>query len=86
MRRTQLYLTEEQRHRIARRAADSGVSQAEVIRRILDEALGIGQGKDERRAAIQATAGILADAPDWPEWLRRARGAPTKQRLRDLGL
>ncbi len=86
MQRTQVYLTEEQRRRIARRAADAGVSQAEVIRRILDQALGIGEGRDERRAAVLATAGILADAPDWPEWLRRVRGDGADARLRALGL
>lgn len=86
MQRTQIYLTEEQRRRIARRAADAGVSQAEAIRRILDEALGIGEGRDERRAAVLATAGIVADAPDWPEWLRRVRGRGSDGRLRALGL
>jgi CubicO group peptidase (beta-lactamase class C family) len=86
MQRTQIYLTDEQRRRIARRAADAGVSQAEVIRRILDEVLGIEGGKDERRAAVLATAGILADAPDWPEWLQRVRGRGADGRLRELGL
>ena len=86
MRRTQLYLTDEQRERIARQADDAGVSQAEIVRRLLDGALGIDAGAEERVAAIDATAGLLSDAPDWPEWLKRVRGRGTGRRLRDLGL
>lgn len=85
MRRTQIYLTDEQDRRIAARAADAGVAKAEVIRAILDEALGLGDGVQERRRAIEATAGILPDAQDWPEWLSRVRGAPADERLRRLG-
>ena len=40
MQRSQLYLTERQREALARRA-DTGVSVAEAVRRILDRALGI---------------------------------------------
>lgn len=84
--RTQIYLTEEQRERIARRAADAGVAQAEVVRRILDEGLGIDEGADERVAAVEATSGVLPEAPDWPEWLACVRGGGAEGRLRDLGL
>jgi hypothetical protein len=86
MRRTQLYLTEEQRRRLKRKADDAGASEAEVVRRILDVALGIDDSGAERVAAIDATAGILADAPDWPEWLERVRGRGAAQRLEELGL
>jgi hypothetical protein len=86
MQRTQIYLTAEQRRRVARRASDGGVSQAEVIRRILDEALGLGDPATERVAAVDATAGILPDAPDWREWLAGVRGAGASERLADLGL
>lgn len=86
MRRTQIYLTEEQRRRLARRAADAGASQAEVIRRILDAALGIARRPDERLAAVDETAGLLADYPDWAEWLGGVRGRASAERLRDLGL
>lgn len=84
MRRTQLYITEEQAQLLAARAADSGVPKAEVIRRILDEALGLDDGTRERRRAITATANVLVDAPDWPEWLRSVRGADADERLRRL--
>jgi plasmid stability protein len=86
MQRTQIYLSEEQRRRLARRAADAGTSQAETIRRILDRALGINRGPDERLDAVDATAGVLSDHPDWPEWLRAVRGRGTSKRLRELGL
>lgn len=86
MHRTQIYLTDEQRERIARMADDRGVSKAEVIRRILDRSLGIGSDADERVEAVITTAGIMPDAPDWPEWQRRIRGRTADERLRDLGL
>lgn len=83
-----MYLTDEQRKRIAQRAKDAGVSQAEVIRQILDEALGIDDGRDERLEAVQAAFGICRDYPDWPEWLRQVRGTEggADARLRKLGL
>lgn len=50
MQRTQISITEEQERRRAARAEDAGVPKAEVIRRMLDEALGLtdGAGADER--------------------------------------
>ncbi|MBI4704253.1 MAG: antitoxin [Deltaproteobacteria bacterium] len=86
MKRSQLYLTEEQRARIGRRAEDAGVSQAEVVRQILDEALDIDEGSARRLAAVDATSGILPKAPDWPEWLASVRGRSAGDRLRELGL
>ena len=86
MRRTQMYLTEAQRSRLAERARSEGVSEAEVIRRVLDEALGLRGALEARLAAVYETAGLLADAPDWPEWLRTARGRGADNRLRELGL
>lgn len=85
MHRTQIYITEEQQRRIAERAADANASQAEVIRRLLDEGLGVDDGSDSRRSAIRATAGVAADEPDWPAWLAGARGASAAERLAALG-
>jgi len=85
MQRTQIYLTDEQRRRIAAIAADASISQAAVIRRILDEALGVDDGARTRIAAVDATAGIMADAPDWPEWLATVRGTGADERLSSLG-
>lgn len=86
MQRTQIYLTDEQRRSIARLADDGGVSQAAVIRRILDEALGVDDGARDRLAAVAATAGLLRDAPDWPEWLAGVRNRDADTRLGVLGL
>lgn len=86
MQRTQIYLTDEQRRRIAQLADDGRTSQAEVVRRILDRALGFDDGANDRVAAIDATAGVLADAPDWPEWLAKVRTTSAAERLDSLGL
>ncbi len=82
-----MYLTDEQRKRLARRAKDAGVSEAEIVRQILDDALDIDNGKDELLAALEATAGICKDYPDWPEWLAQVRGGKgADARLKELGL
>jgi len=57
-----------------------------VVRRILDRALGIRRGVEDRLAVVEATAGVLADHPDWPEWLASVRGPGSAERLRRLGL
>ncbi len=84
MRRTQIYLTEEQARLVAARADDAGVPKAEVIRDLLDQGLGLSDGLEERRRSIMETAGILADAPRWPEWLRSVRGPGADERLTAL--
>lgn len=81
-----MYLTDAQRARLAARARAEGISEAEAVRRILDQALGLPGDADARLAAVDETAGLLADAPDWPEWLRRVRGPGADERLRELGL
>lgn len=86
MRRTQMYLTDAQRHRLAERARIEGISEAEVIRRVLDDALELRGDVEARLAAVDETNGLLADAPDWPDWLRAVRGGGAGNRLRDLGL
>ncbi len=86
MRRTQIYITEEQSARIVELAEQQGVSQAQVIRQLLDAGLETGDPEAEARAAIRATAGVLADAPDWPEWQAAVRGRSADERLSDQGL
>jgi hypothetical protein len=81
-----MYLTDGQRSRLAARARAEGVSEAEIIRRILDEALDLAGDREAQVAAIEETAGILADMPDWPEWLAAVRGRGADARLRELGL
>lgn len=85
MRRTQIYITEEQAKQIRDIAQGRNVSQAEVIRQILDAALDAGNAEGEALAAIRASAGILPDAPGWEEWQAEVRGRSADQRLRDTG-
>lgn len=85
MRRTQIYITEAQERRIAEQAEDAGVSKAEVIRRMLDDGLGLDDGVEARRTAILASAGVAAEEDDWPAWLERVRGAGAAERLDRLG-
>jgi plasmid stability protein len=82
-----MYLTDEQRKRLAQRARDVGTSEAAVIRQILDAALGIDDGTDELLAAIDATFGICRDYPGWEEWLANVRGTEggADARLKRMG-
>ncbi|MBK8447199.1 MAG: ribbon-helix-helix protein, CopG family [Micropruina sp.] len=48
MQRTNIYLEERQTRALDRRAADEGISRAELIRRLLDRAI---EGQDEDLAA-----------------------------------
>jgi len=86
MRRTQIYITEEQDTLLARRAKDERISKAEAIRRILNAALHAGDPEAEARSIIRDTAGICADYPDWPEWQRAVRGQTADERLHAGGL
>ena len=85
MKRTQVYLTEEQDHRLARVAEERGISRAAALRWALDTALQTGDAEREARDVIMGTAGLLADYPDWPEWQRSVRGRTAADRLEDVG-
>lgn len=74
MRRTQVYITDDQAAKIRAMAKRCRVSQAVVIRQLLDAGLETGGPEAEARAGILATAGILANAPDRPEWQAAVRG------------
>jgi len=86
MRRTQIYLTEEQDVRLRDLAHDRALSKAAVIRQILDAALDPDSSAERDRALIRATAGVCAGYPDWSEWLADVRGVAADERLRSLGL
>jgi hypothetical protein len=81
MKRTQVYLTESQDRRLAQIADERGISRAGALRWALDSALDTGDPDAEARNVILATAGILADYPDWPDWQRTARGRTAAERL-----
>lgn len=85
MKRTQVYLTEEQDRRLAEIAEERGTSRASALRWALDSVLETGDVEEEARAVILATAGHLADYPDWPVWQRTVRGRTAALRLDKLG-
>ena len=86
MRRTQIYLTEDQDDRLKHIARERGESKAEVIRSIIDREFNGEAADEDDRAVIRSTAGVCAAYPDWPEWLDAVRGTPAADRLADLGL
>jgi hypothetical protein len=53
---------------------------------MLDRELGILRELHDPVAVVKATAGVMADYPDWPEWLASVRGKGADERLRGLGL
>ncbi len=81
MKRTQVYLTQEQDRRLGEIAEDRGTSRAGALRWALDTVLETGDPEAEARAVILSTAGVLADYPDWPEWQRSVRGRTAAERL-----
>lgn len=85
MKRTQIYISDEQDRMIGTIASDLGVSKAEVVRQMLDRGLGKEDSDDQARNAIRATAGLLADYPDWQEWQRLVRGRTANERLKSHG-
>lgn len=85
MQRVQIYLSDEQRRRVAARAEERSCPQAEIIREILDLGLGIEHEPIDGLAAIRETAGLLADEPDWETWQRSVRGRSAAERLEDTG-
>ncbi|MCC6222037.1 MAG: ribbon-helix-helix protein, CopG family [Thermoleophilia bacterium] len=86
MKRTQIYISEEQDRRLAAMATEREISKAELIRQLLDRALEPGHAEAVARHVIQETRGVCADYPDWPEWLRSVRGRSADERLRAAGL
>lgn len=62
MRRTNIYLTDEQRAALAARAAAEGTSAAELVRRLVDQALlGASDDLTDDLAAIDASFGALGE-------------------------
>lgn len=81
MKRTQISITDEQAAQIKQLALSRRTSRAHVIRQILEVALETGNVEAEARAGILATAGILPQAPDWPECQAAVRGSTTSSLL-----
>lgn len=88
VRRTQIYLDEDQGTRLGDRATAEGVTRSTVIRRAVDEYLARQERDPEAwrerwREAVNATAGIAPHLPDGVTYVDdlRARDA---ERLREL--
>lgn len=84
MDRTNIYLTSEQHRRLADRGKELGVSKSEVIRQLLDEALGITRHSPEVEGALRSSFGLWADRSDEEidEVLAWRREAPLDRLMR----
>lgn len=73
MKRTQIYLDEEQDRRLERRARAVGKTKSALIREAVDQLLKRERPPTELEAALRETAGALAGigAPNRDEWNRR---------------
>ncbi len=88
MRRTQIFLEDDQSTRLDARASAEGVTRSTLIRRAVDEYL----TRDERdpeawrarwKDAIRQTAGTARDLPDGAAYVEALRSADA-ERLREL--
>lgn len=72
MKRTQIYLENEQDERLERRARASGRTKSALIREAINRFLAREPAPGELQAALEETAGALPDleVPDRAEWER----------------
>lgn len=83
MRRTQIYLSDDEVELLDRAAARTGASRSELIRRAIRERY--GDDWQARLAALRASAGAWADRPfDGAEYVEAVRG-DLNERLERLG-
>ena len=86
MKRTQIYVDEEQDRRLAERAGDLGVTKSELIRQAVDQLL---DRDDEAarlkafRSAVRRTAGAAPSLPPGPEYVDELRQADS-DRMQEL--
>jgi hypothetical protein len=77
MRRTQIYLDDEQDDQLARRAAAEGVTKSTLVRRAVHEYLDEGDDRAVRlarfRAAVEAVAGVAPGLPEGSAYVDRLR-------------
>jgi hypothetical protein len=69
MRRTQVYLTDEQVQAIKLLASRSGLKQSELIRQALNEFLAVQSSRDWK-AEIMSVSGLWAEREDLPDFSR----------------
>jgi predicted DNA-binding protein len=87
VKRTQIYLEEEQDRFLGQRAAETGRTRSDLIREAIDRYAHQPQDSSTQlalfRAAVEATTGIAPYLPAGVEYVRRLREA---DRTRDEGL
>lgn len=72
MRRTQIYLEDDQDRRLQARAKNEGTTKSAVIRQAIDEFLRRRSRRDELRSHLDATLGSIPgiEVPSRDEWDR----------------
>jgi len=79
VKRTQIYLDEEQDRRLADRAAAAGTTKSAVIRKAIDDYLSADGGRATRlerfREAVRAAAGSIPRLPSGKEYVEEIRRA-----------
>ncbi|MEO8511786.1 MAG: CopG family transcriptional regulator [Chloroflexota bacterium] len=87
MRRTQIYLDDDQATELSRRAKTRGTTASKMIREAIDQYLAEPEDADERqarfRAAVEASFGIAPYLPDGATYVDELR-ARDKRRDSDL--
>jgi hypothetical protein len=84
MRRTQIYLTDEQGQLLERRSQATGQTISQLIREAVDAAYAGGRqrGRAERAALARRTAGAWSEFPETgADYVERLRGARRLARL-----
>ncbi len=79
MRRTQIYLDEQQTRELDERASTRGATRSELIREAVDSYLGTGEDESTRllrfHEAVQATAGVAPYLPAGDKYVEEIRAA-----------
>lgn len=83
VRRTQIYLDDQQDDQLGRRAAAEGLTKSALIRRAVDEYLAGGDDAGLRlarfRAAVAAVAGTAPDLPEGSLYVERLRALDNRR-------
>ena len=72
MKRTQIYIDDEQDRRLEKRARATGKSKSQLIREAIDRLLSRERPSSDLKVALKETAGSMPDmaVPDRDEWNR----------------
>lgn len=84
VKRTHVYLTEEQDRRLTARARREGVSKSDLIRRALDAYLGDDRSEEEALARLRATVRWYRENPVEGDWDLEAWRAADVVRQKEL--